>query len=117
MQKEREESLADPWWRAAVIAGGSKMITEFYDPEFLEGVVRWRREVVDNPFSEKNLHLDRLITALEHGGPITLTELSVLGRKASYRRHAQAVSEKLRLEDGLAKAVGILEQMSSTNAW
>jgi hypothetical protein len=75
VQKEREESLADPWWRAAVIAGGSKMITEFYDPEFLEGVVKWRREVADNPFSEKNLHLDRLITALEHGGTITLTEI------------------------------------------
>ena len=42
--------------------------------------------------------------------------LSMLGRKASYRRRAQAVSEELRLEDGVAKAVGILEQMSSTNA-
>ena len=43
--------------------------------------------------------------------------LSMLGREASYRRRAQAVSEELRLEDGVAKAVGILEQMSSTNAW
>jgi len=43
--------------------------------------------------------------------------LMILGRKASYRRCARAVSEKLRLEDGVANAVGILEQMSSTNAW
>ena len=42
--------------------------------------------------------------------------LSMLGREASYRRRAQEVSEELRLEDGVAKAVGILEQMSSTNA-
>ena len=41
----------------------------------------------------------------------------MLGREASYRRRAWAVSEKLRLEDGVANAVGILEQMSSTNAW
>jgi UDP:flavonoid glycosyltransferase YjiC (YdhE family) len=39
-----------------------------------------------------------------------------LGRNASYRRRAQAVSEELRLEDGVAKAVGILEQIASTNA-
>jgi UDP:flavonoid glycosyltransferase YjiC (YdhE family) len=43
--------------------------------------------------------------------------LSMMGRNASYRHRAQAVSEELRLEDGVAKAVGILEQMSSTNAW
>jgi sterol 3beta-glucosyltransferase len=42
--------------------------------------------------------------------------LSILGRKGSYRRRAQAVSEELLLEDGVAKAVGILEQMSSTNS-
>jgi UDP:flavonoid glycosyltransferase YjiC (YdhE family) len=42
--------------------------------------------------------------------------LMILGRKASYRRCARAVSEKLRLEDGVANAVRILEQMSSTNA-
>jgi UDP:flavonoid glycosyltransferase YjiC (YdhE family) len=41
--------------------------------------------------------------------------LMILGRKAGYRRRARAVSEELRLEDGIAKAVGILEQMSSTN--
>jgi hypothetical protein len=41
--------------------------------------------------------------------------LSMLGRKASYRRRAWAVSEELWLEDGVANAVGILEQMSSTN--
>jgi sterol 3beta-glucosyltransferase len=41
--------------------------------------------------------------------------LRMLGREASYRRRAQAVSEELQLEDGVAKAVGILEQMSSTN--
>ena len=42
--------------------------------------------------------------------------LSMLGREASYRRRAQEVSEELRLEDGVAKAVGILEQMSSTRS-
>jgi UDP:flavonoid glycosyltransferase YjiC (YdhE family) len=42
--------------------------------------------------------------------------LSMLGREASYRRRAQAVSEELRLEDGVANAVGILEQMSSTRS-
>ena len=41
--------------------------------------------------------------------------LRMLGREASYRRRAWAVSEKLWLEDGVANAVGILEQMSSTN--
>jgi hypothetical protein len=41
----------------------------------------------------------------------------MLGQEASYRRRAQAVSEELWLEDGVAKAVGILEQMSSTNTW
>jgi sterol 3beta-glucosyltransferase len=43
--------------------------------------------------------------------------LSVLGREASYRRRAAAVSEKLRSEEGVAKAVGILERMSSTRVW
>jgi sterol 3beta-glucosyltransferase len=41
--------------------------------------------------------------------------LMILGQKASYRRRARAVSDELRLEDGVANAVGILEQMSSTN--
>jgi sterol 3beta-glucosyltransferase len=41
--------------------------------------------------------------------------LRPLGQEASYRRRAWAVSEKLRLEDGVAKAVGILEQLSTTN--
>jgi sterol 3beta-glucosyltransferase len=43
--------------------------------------------------------------------------LSRLGREASYRRRAEAVSEELRLEVGVANAVGVLEEMSSTNAW
>jgi sterol 3beta-glucosyltransferase len=42
--------------------------------------------------------------------------LRMLGREASYRRRACSVSEELRLEDGVADAVRILEQMSSTNA-
>ena len=42
--------------------------------------------------------------------------LSMLGREASYRSRAQTVSEKLQLEDGVANAVRILEQMSSTDA-
>jgi sterol 3beta-glucosyltransferase len=43
--------------------------------------------------------------------------LTMLEQEASYRRRAQAISEELRLEDGVANAVGILEQMSSTNPW
>jgi sterol 3beta-glucosyltransferase len=42
--------------------------------------------------------------------------LRMLGRKASYRSRAQAVSEDLLLEDGVANAVRVLEHMSSTNA-
>jgi sterol 3beta-glucosyltransferase len=42
--------------------------------------------------------------------------LRMFGRNASYQSRAQAISEKLRLEDGVAKAVRVLEQMSSTNA-
>jgi sterol 3beta-glucosyltransferase len=41
--------------------------------------------------------------------------LRMLGREASYRRRAWAVSEQLWLEDGVANAVGMLEQMFSTN--
>jgi sterol 3beta-glucosyltransferase len=41
--------------------------------------------------------------------------LRMLGREANYRRRAWAVSEELWTEDGVANAVGILEQMSSTN--
>lgn len=43
--------------------------------------------------------------------------LMILGREASYRRRAWAISEELWLEDGVTNAAGILEQMSSTNAW
>jgi sterol 3beta-glucosyltransferase len=42
--------------------------------------------------------------------------LCMLGREGSYRSRAQAVSEELLLEDGVANAVRVLEQMSSTNA-
>ena len=41
--------------------------------------------------------------------------LRILGREASYRRRAWAVSEELWSEDGVANAVGVLEQMPSTN--
>jgi sterol 3beta-glucosyltransferase len=42
--------------------------------------------------------------------------LSMLGREASYRRRAWAVSEELWTEDGVVNAVGILEKISSTDA-
>jgi hypothetical protein len=74
VQKERAEALTDPWWRAAAVAVGGKMIAEFYDPEYLEGLVERRRRT-DNPFSEESLTLDRLATAIERGGTVTLTEI------------------------------------------
>jgi sterol 3beta-glucosyltransferase len=42
--------------------------------------------------------------------------LCMLRREGSYRSRAQAVSEELLLEDGVANAVRALEQISSTNA-
>jgi hypothetical protein len=50
------------------------LIAEWHDPEDLERRVEWQRRA-DNPFSEQSLHLDRLITALDRGGTITLTEI------------------------------------------
>jgi hypothetical protein len=48
VQQERAEALADPWWRAAAVGDGGKMIIEFYDPDYLERLVE-RRQRTDNP--------------------------------------------------------------------
>ncbi|MFL5531540.1 MAG: hypothetical protein ACJ8BC_06150, partial [Gemmatimonadales bacterium] len=65
---------ADPWWRAAAVAVGGKLIAEWYDPEVLDRRAEWQRQA-DNPFSQQSMRLKRLVTALEHGGTITLTEI------------------------------------------
>jgi sterol 3beta-glucosyltransferase len=71
----------------------------------------WARRVKDLGVGPAPLPVGRLSVA-------ELAErLSMLGRETSYRRRAQALSEELLLEDGVAKAVGVLEEIASTNAW
>jgi hypothetical protein len=57
----------------AAVAGGGSMMAELYDPEYIEQAVHHRHRT-DNPFSEENLKLDRLVEAIERGGDTMLIE-------------------------------------------